>query len=146
VAAFCFIDLLTVSLKVFSVWQPRKASGLHYSATIIGEGIFGNAGMSNETLIRNINTTAQPIIAGVDGVTVRLAATARYGAVNAMLLNECLKEDRKLQEQEATITQLKKEMETVAAHVKEQDSKIQRVSDQLELSKPAPQMVSNDQR
>jgi hypothetical protein len=119
---------------------------LHYSATIIGEGIFGNAGMSNETLIRNINTTAQPIIAGVDGVTVRLAATARYEAVNAMLLNEFLKEDRKLQEQEATITQLKKEMETVAAHVKEQDSKIQRVSDQLELSKPAPQMVSNDQR
>ena len=102
--------------------------------------------MSNETLIRNINTTAQPIIAGVDGVTVRLAATARYEAVNAMLLNEFLKEDRKLQEQEATITQLKKEMETVAAHVKEQDSKIQRVSDQLELSKPAPQMVSNDQR
>ena len=101
--------------------------------------------MSNETLIRNINTTAQPIIAGVDGVTVRLAATARYEAVNAMLLNEFLKEDRKLQEQ-ATITQLKKEMETVAAHVKEQDSKIQRVSDQLELSKPAPQMVSNDQR
>ena len=48
--------------------------------------------------------------------------------------------------QEATITQLKKETETVAAHVKEQDSKIQRVSDQLELSKPAPQMVSNDQR
>jgi hypothetical protein len=143
VAAFCFIDLLAVSLKVFSVWQPRKASGLHYSATIIGEGIFGNAGMSNETLIRNINTTAQPIIAGVDGVTVRLAATARY---DAMLLNEFVKEDRKLQEQEATITRLKKEMETVAAHVKEQDSKIQRVSDQLELSKPAPQMVSNDQR
>jgi hypothetical protein len=88
VAAFCFIDLLAVSLKVFSVWQPRKASASHYSATIIGEGIFGNAGMSNETLIRNINTTAQPIIAGVDGVTVRLAATARYEAVNAMLLNE----------------------------------------------------------
>ena len=128
------------------MWQPRKASGLHYSETIIGEGIFRNAGMSNETLIRNINTTAQPIIAGVDGVTVRLAATARYEAVNAMLLNEFLKEDHKLQEQEATITQLKKEMETVAAHVKEQDSKIQRVSDQLELSKPAPQMVSNDQR
>jgi len=146
VAAFCFIDLLAVSLKVFSVWQPRKASGLDYSETIIGEGIFGNAGMSNETLIRNINTTAQPIIAGVDGVTVRLAATARYEAVNAMLLNEFLKEDRKLQEQEATITQLKKEMETVAAHLKEQDSKIQKVSDQLELSKPAPQMVSNDQR
>ncbi len=77
--------------------------------------------------------------------------TVRYEAVNAMLLNEFLKEhckveeqDRKIQEQEATITQLKKEMETVVARLKEEDSKIQKVSDQLELSKPAPRMVQND--
>lgn len=62
-----------------------------------------------------------------------------------MLLNEFLKEDRKLQEQEATITQLKKEMESVVARLKEQDSKIQKVSDQIELNNPAPQMVLNDQ-
>jgi hypothetical protein len=69
-----------------------------------------------------------------------------------MLLNEFLKEhriveeqNRKIQEQEATIMQLKKEMTSVVAHLKEQDSKIQRVSDTLELGKPAPQMVSNDQ-
>jgi anion-transporting ArsA/GET3 family ATPase len=68
----------------------------------------------------------------------------RYEAVNAMLLNEFLKEHRKVQEQEATITQLKKEMETVVARLKEQDSKIQKVSDQLELRKPAPQVVINN--
>ncbi|HEV8618871.1 MAG TPA: tail fiber domain-containing protein [Candidatus Udaeobacter sp.] len=74
--------------------------------------------------------------------------TVRYDAVNAMLLNEFLKEhkkvdaqNRRIQEQETTITQLKKEMETVVARLKEQDSKIQTVSDQIELSKPAPQMV-----
>ena len=79
--------------------------------------------------------------------------TVRYDAVNAMLLNEFLKEhkkveaqNRKLQEQETTITQLKKEMDTVVARLKEQDSKIQAVSDQVEVSKPAPQMVNNDQR
>jgi hypothetical protein len=77
----------------------------------------------------------------------------RYEAVNAMLLNEFLKEhrkvekqNRKIQEQEATIMQLKKEMTSVVAHLKEQDSKIQRVSDTLELGKPAPQVVLNDQR
>jgi hypothetical protein len=79
--------------------------------------------------------------------------TVRYEAVNAMLLNEFLKEhkkveaqNRRIQEQETTITQLKKEMETVVARLKEQDSKIQAVSDQVELSKPARQMVNNDQR
>jgi len=85
--------------------------------------------------------------------------TVRYDAVNAMLLNEFLKEHRKveqqngklesqarkIQEQETTITQLKKEMETVIARLKEQDSKIQKVSDQIELSKPAPPMVVNNQ-
>jgi hypothetical protein len=69
--------------------------------------------------------------------------TVRYEAVNAMLLNEFLKEHRKVQEQEATITQLKKEMDAVVVRLKEQDSKIQKVSAQLEASKPAPRVVNN---
>ena len=75
----------------------------------------------------------------------------RYEAVNAMLLNEFLKEhrrvteqNRKIHEQESTITQLRKEMHTVVARLKEQDSKIQKVSDRLELNKPAPQTVLNN--
>ena len=78
--------------------------------------------------------------------------TVRYDAVNAMLLNEFLKEhkkveaqNRRIQEQETTITQLKKEMETVVARLKEQDSKIQAVSDQVELSKEGPKVVVRDQ-
>ena len=71
--------------------------------------------------------------------------TVRYDAVNAMLLNEFLKEHRKVQEQEATIAQLKNGMERLATHLKEQDSKIEKVSAQIEASKPAPQMVSNNQ-
>jgi hypothetical protein len=67
----------------------------------------------------------------------------RYEAVNAMLLNEFLKEHRKNEEQEATIAQLKNEMASVVARLKAQDSKIQAVSDQLQLSKPAPQVVNN---
>jgi hypothetical protein len=71
--------------------------------------------------------------------------TVRYEAVNAMLLNEFLKEHRKVEEQADTIAQLKSGMEALAATVKEQASQIQKVSDQLELTKPAPRTVSNNQ-
>jgi septal ring factor EnvC (AmiA/AmiB activator) len=75
--------------------------------------------------------------------------TVRYEAVNAMLLNEFLKEHRKLEEQEKTIAQLKwtiaQQMEAVTARLKEQDAQIRRVSAQVELSKPAPRTVADNQ-
>jgi predicted ribosome quality control (RQC) complex YloA/Tae2 family protein len=75
--------------------------------------------------------------------------TVRYDAVNAMLLNEFLKDHRKVEEQDATISQLKKDFRaTVAeltARLKEQDSKIEKVGAQFEVSKPARQMVANNQ-
>jgi len=61
--------------------------------------------------------------------------SVRYDQINAMLLNEFLKEHRKVEEQETTIMQLRKEIETVVARLKEQDSKIQRVSDQVQMNK-----------
>jgi hypothetical protein len=69
--------------------------------------------------------------------------TVRYEAVNAMLLNEFLKEHRKNEKQEKTIAELKSGMTALAATVKEQASQIQKVSAQLEASKPAPQVVNN---
>ena len=69
--------------------------------------------------------------------------SVRYEAVNAMLLNEFLKEHRKNEEQEKTIAELKSGMTALAATVKEQASQIQKVSAQLEASKPAPQVVNN---
>jgi hypothetical protein len=47
-----------------------------------------------------------------------------------MLLNEFLKAHRKVEEQETTIAQLKKQVETLVAHSQEQDSQIQRISEQ----------------
>jgi Chaperone of endosialidase len=69
--------------------------------------------------------------------------TVRYDAVNAMLLNEFLKTHRKIEEQEQTISQLKSGMETLTATVKEQASQLQRVSAQLEATKPLAQVVNN---
>ena len=64
------------------------------------------------------------------------AYTVRYEAVNAMLLNEFLKEHR-------TVEELKKELAMLTATVKEQAAQIQKVSAQLEASKPARQVVNN---
>jgi len=204
----------------------------------IGEGVLGVRDVNDTTWIRNVNTTVQPVAAGVDAVTVRLSdgrvghpvssrrykedikpmdkasealyqlkpvtyrykkdidssqsldyglfaedvakinpelairdgngqiESVRYNAVNAMLLNEFLKEhrkveeqNRKIEEQEATISQLKsaaakqeasiaqqqKGMEAIAARLEEQESQIQKVSAQLEVKKPAPRTVLNDQ-
>jgi hypothetical protein len=63
--------------------------------------------------------------------------TVRYDAVNAMLLNEFLKEHRKNEEQEATIARLQKQIDALTAG-------LQKVSAQLEVNKPAPQIVDND--
>jgi len=62
--------------------------------------------------------------------------SVRYEAVNAMLLNEFLKEHKKTEKLEATVASL-------IATVKEQAAQIQKVSAQLEANKPAPQVVNN---
>ena len=51
----------------------------------------------------------------------------------------------KLRQQEATITQLKDGMKVLTASLKAQALQIQKVSDELELRKPTPQMVGNNQ-
>ena len=71
--------------------------------------------------------------------------TVRYEAVNAMLLNEFLKEHSKVEEQAATIVQLKTQMEAVAKRLKEQALQIQKVSAQIELNKPATRVVFKNQ-
>ena len=63
--------------------------------------------------------------------------TVRYDAVNAMLLNEFLKEHRKVEKLEAALR-------AVSERLAEQDAKIAKVSAQLELRKSAPQTVLND--
>jgi hypothetical protein len=95
--------------------------------------------------------------------------TVRYDAVNAMLLNEFLKEHRKVQEQEATITKLKaiateqearatkheaaigqqqKQLEALTAGLQKVSAQLAAASPSrggLEASKPAPQVVTNNQ-
>ena len=67
--------------------------------------------------------------------------TVRYEAVNAMLLNEFLKEHRKNEEQEATIAQLKRDSAEQRKQIETLTAGLQKVSGQLELSQPAPRTV-----
>ena len=76
--------------------------------------------------------------------------TIRYEAVNAMLLNEFLKEHRKVEEQQATITRLESKVakqELTATQQQKQiealTATVQKVSDQIALSKPSLQLVAN---
>ena len=69
--------------------------------------------------------------------------SVRYEAVNAMLLNEFLKEHRKVEQQDRKIEDLESTVAKLQSALKEQVSQIQKVSDQLKGSKPAPQLVAN---
>jgi hypothetical protein len=62
--------------------------------------------------------------------------TVRYDEINAMLLNEFLKEHKTVEEQGATIARQQKQIEVLTAG-------LQKVSAQLEASKPPQQVVNN---
>ena len=76
----------------------------------------------------------------------------RYEAVNAMLLNEFLKEHRRVGTLEATVAhqqsinaEQQKEIQALTVSLKAQASQIQKMSAQLEVSKAARQVVLNNQ-
>jgi hypothetical protein len=85
------------------------------------------------------------------------AESVHYEMVNAMLLNEFLKEHKKMQEQQnkienqqttiaelkSTVSQQQKGMEVLTAELKEQAAQIQKVNAQLEVNKPAAKVVTN---
>ena len=83
--------------------------------------------------------------------------SVRYDQVNAMLLNEFLKEHKAFLEEQrkgleqassiaglnATVAEQQKGIQVLATQLKEQAAQIQKVSAQLEASRPAPQVVNN---
>ena len=86
------------------------------------------------------------VVYGKDGKVL----SVRDDAVDVMLPSEFLKEHKKVEEQQASIADLKstvasqqKEMQVLTAQLKEQAAQIQKVSAQLEASKPAPKVVTN---
>jgi len=87
----------------------------------------------------NLVLVAEEVAAVNPGLVVRdkngEIYTVHYDAVNAMLLNEFLKEHRKVEKLEAAL-------EAVNARLKKQPAQIEKVSAQLETTKSAPQVAS----
>ena len=75
--------------------------------------------------------------------------SVRYEAVNAMLLNEFLKDHRKVEKLECTVAMQEKDFKATIAQQQKQiealTAAVQKVSEQIALSKPAPQLVANSQ-
>ena len=67
----------------------------------------------------------------------------RYETIPILLLNEFLKEHKKVEEQQANIAKLESTVGVLTAQLKEQAAQIQKVSAQLEVNKAAPQVVAN---
>jgi len=65
------------------------------------------------------------------------AYTVRYEAVNTMLLNEFLKEHRRVEQQNTEMQDLKSQMETLTASMKAQEQLIRKMSDRLKATQPA---------
>jgi hypothetical protein len=108
---------------------------------------------SDKTEIRQFGLVAEQVAEINPNLVVRdqngEIYSVRYEAVNAMLLNEFLKEHKTVQEQGATIKQQRKDFEAAIAQQQKQidvlGAALQKVSAQVELSKAAPQTVLNNQ-
>ena len=70
--------------------------------------------------------------------------SVRYDQVNAMLLNEFLKEHRAFIEEQHKVAQQQEEIDLLKAELKEQRSLIQKVSDKVEINRSKPEVVAND--
>jgi hypothetical protein len=114
-----------------------KPVTFHYKKEVDPDGIpqFGLVAEDVETVNPDL------VVRDEDGKVT----TVRYEAVNAMLLNEFLKEHKRVEEQqskiekqEAAIARQQKQIEALTAG-------LQKVSAQLEASKAAPQTVLNSQ-
>jgi hypothetical protein len=122
--------------KVNPALVARDAQGKVY--TVRYEAV--NAMLLNEFLKEH--RTVEELKAAV----TQLKATAlKQEAVNAELKTAALKQEATLGKQQATITELKAGIEALTASLKKQEEQIQKVSAELEMSKPAPRTVDNNQ-
>ena len=69
----------------------------------------------------------------------------RYSAINAMLLNEFLKEHKAFLEEQHKVQRLEAALGAVYERLKEQEAKIENVTAQVKMGKAAPQVVANNQ-
>jgi len=70
--------------------------------------------------------------------------TVRYEAVNAMLLNEFLKEHTSFLEEQRKVQKLEAALDAMNRRLKQQEEKIEKVSARIEISNAAPHVLANN--
>ena len=111
--------LKPVTFKLNSDWKGTKQYGL------IAEEV--------------AEVDPQLVVRGRDGEIMAV----HYEQISNMMLNEFLKEHKKVEELQATVAQQQKGMDVLTAQLKEQAAQIQKVSAQVEVNKPESQVVVN---
>jgi len=71
--------------------------------------------------------------------------SVRYDQVNAMLLNEFLKEHKAFVEERREVEQQQKEIDALKTELKEQRALIEKVNDKMKLTASASQTIANNQ-
>jgi len=71
--------------------------------------------------------------------------SVRYDQVNAMLLNEFLKEHKAFVEEQREVEQQQNEIDALKTELKEQRALIEKVNDKMELTASASQTIANNQ-
>ena len=89
--------------------------------------------------------TAVPVFVDDTGKlgTIPVDAAGKKVATPQAMLNESRNQQKRIAELEATVERQQRGMEVLTAQLKEQATQIQKVSAQLEVNKPAPQVVVN---
>jgi hypothetical protein len=142
-----FKDAIKPMEKASEAIEALRPVTFRYKPEIDSEGVPQFGLVAEE--VEKVNPDL--VVRGEDGKPY----TVRYEAVNAMLLNEFLKEHRKVQEQEqklqkqeVTILRQEKDFESKFAQQQKQiealTATVRKVSEQVELSARAPRMAANE--
>jgi hypothetical protein len=118
----------------FTILQPLRPVTFHYKTDAKGTPQFG--------LIAEEVAKVNPALVLPD--KEGKPYTVRYDQVNAMLLNEFLKEHKAFLEEQHKVEKLEATVTNLVAAVKEQAVQIRKVSAQLEASKPARQVADRN--
>ena len=146
-------SFFTLDNNVYIGRHVEPPNGLPFESNTIriGSGVSGNPsnGSLSACFIDGILANPVPQASGNSIVTID-PVTAQLGVTTDFAANKVAEQEKKIEEQQASIAELKstialqaKGMEVLTAQLKEQGVQIQKVSAQLEVNKPAAKVVVN---
>jgi hypothetical protein len=140
---------LTLPTSGENIYIGDTAGTLDFTGAAVGDeaGVIRIGSFFSGTaacFINGILPNFVPQAPGNPVVTIN-TTTGQLGWTTDFAANKVVEQQKQIEDQQASVSQLKREIQTMVAQLKEQAAQIQKVSAQLELSKPAPKTVLNNQ-